>query len=167
MGCSFLHKLSTELVQKYDGLCIENLSLEGMARTKLSKSVLDAALGEFRRQLEYKAVWHRKHLVVVDRFFPSSKLCPECGTINQALTLSDRVWTCECGAVHDRDLNAARNIRAQGMGYIPLVYGPSPSQEGIVPVAVGHTETLNAWGAAVRPASCRLVAASQESHSLP
>src|SRR5690606_12412713 len=125
----FLHKLTTGLVQKYDGLCIEDLNLKGMAKTKLSLSVLDAAFGEFRRQLEYKTVWHRKHLAVIDRYFPSSRLCRECGTINTALTLSERIWTCECGAVHDRDLNAARNIRAEGIRRIP--------------VAVGHTETQN------------------------
>ena len=87
----WLHKLTTDLVTRYDGLCIEDLNLKGMGRTKLSTSVLDAALGEFRRQLEYKAVWHRKHLAVIDRYFPSSRLCRECGTINTALTLSERV----------------------------------------------------------------------------
>ncbi len=133
----WLHKLTTGLVTRYDGLCIEDLSLKGMARTKLSKSVLDAALGEFRRQVEYKSVWHRKHLGVVNRFFPSSKLCGKCGAINQALTLKDRVWTCGCGAVHDRDLNAAQNIRAEGMRNIP--------------VAAGHAETQNACGGPVRP----------------
>ncbi|MCX7850858.1 transposase, partial [Thermus sp.] len=122
------------------------------ARTKLSQSVLDAAFGEFRRMLEYKALWYRKHLVVVDRYFPSSKLCPVCGTVNPALTLSDRVWTCECGAVHDRDLNAAQNIRAAGMQRIP--------------VAVGHTETLNAWGVSVRPARSGQETMNQESHRL-
>jgi putative transposase len=148
----FLHKLTTNLVTRYDGLCIEDLSLKGMAKTKLSKSVLDAALGEFRRQVEYKAAWNRKHLGVIDRFFPSSKLCRHCGSINQALTLSDRIWTCGCGAVHDRDLNAALNIRAEGMQNIP--------------VAVGHTETQNAWGATVRPTHSGLVATNQESHVL-
>lgn len=148
----WLHKLTTELVQKYDGLCIENLNLKGMAKTKLSKLVLDAAPGEFRRQLEYKAVWYRKHLVVIGRYFPSSKLCRECGTIHTALTLSDRVWACGCGAVHDRDLNAALNIRAEGIRAIP--------------VAVGHTETQNAWGAAVRPTHGGQAATNQESHAL-
>ncbi len=148
----WLHKLTTGLVQKYDGLCIEDLNLKGMAKTKLSKSVLDAAPGEFRRQLEYKAVWYRKHLVVIDRYFPSSKLCRECGTIHTALTLSDRVWTCGCGAVHDRDLNAALNIRAEGIRAIP--------------VAVGHTETQNAWGVSVRPAHGRQETTNQESHVL-
>lgn len=148
----WLHKLTTELVQKYDGLCIEDLNLRGMAKTKLSLSVLDAALGEFRRQLEYKTVWHRKHLAVIDRYFPSSRLCGECGTIHTALTLSERVWTCECGAVHDRDLNAARNIRAEGIRKIP--------------VAVGHTETQNAWGEGVRPANGGQSSLNQESHRL-
>jgi len=149
----WLHKLTTDLVTRYDGLCIEDLSLKGMARTKLSKSVLDAALGEFRRHVEYKSVWHRKHLGVVDRFFPSSKLCRECGTLNQDLTLSDRVWVCGCGAVYDRDLNAARNIRAEGMRNIP--------------VAVGHTETQNACGEPVRPRQqLRHGSVKQESHVL-
>ncbi|MER3481231.1 MAG: transposase, partial [Meiothermus sp.] len=117
-----------------------------------SKSVLDAALGEFRRQLEYKCTWHRKHLAVIDRYFPSSKLCRECGTIHPDLTLSQRVWTCGCGAVHDRDLNAAGNIKAEGMRNIP--------------VAVGHTETQNAWGEGVRPTHRRQSSLNQESHGL-
>ena len=148
----WLHQLTTDLVTRYDGLCLEDLNLKGMAKTKLSKSVLDAALGEFRRQLEYKAVWHRKHLSVIDRYFPSSKLCRECGTINTALTLSERVWRCTCGAVHDRDLNAAQNIRAEGMRHIP--------------VAVGHTETQNAWGEGVRPTRRGQSSSNQESHRL-
>ncbi len=148
----WLHKLTTDLVTRHDGLCVEDLNLKGMARTKLSKSVLDAALGEFRRQLAYKAAWQRKHLVVIDRFFPSSKLCRACGTINTTLTLSDRVWTCGCGAVHDRDLNAALNIRAEGMRAIP--------------VAVGHTETQNAWGVSVRPTHGGQETTNQESHVL-
>lgn len=129
----FVHQTTAELVRKFSGLCIETLSVKGMAKTKLAKSVLDVAFGEFRRQLEYKAVWHRKHLAVIDRFFPSSKLCGECGALNTVLTLSDREWTCACGAVHDRDLNAARNIKREGLSLIPTV-------------ALGHRETLNARG---------------------
>lgn len=135
----FVHQTTAELVKGFSGFCIENLSVKGMAKTKLSKSVLDAAFGEFRRQLEYKSIWHRKHLAVIDRFFPSSKLCGECGVINTELTLSDREWTCACGAVHDRDLNAARNIKREGLSLMPTV-------------AVGYPETLNACGACVSPA---------------
>lgn len=145
----FLHKLTTSLVCQHDGLCIEDLSLKGMARTKLSKSVLDAALGEFRRQLEYKSVWHRKHLAVIDRWFPSSKLHMGCGALNDALTLSDRTWLCGCGEVVDRDLNAAQNIRAEGLRMLE---------------AAGQTDSLNACGAGVRPRYQGQSAMKQESH---
>jgi putative transposase len=112
----FLHQLTTRLVSEHEGLCIEDLSLKGLARTKrLSKSFHDAALGEFRRQATYKAQWNRKHLVVIDRFFPSSRLCRGCGAINEALALSDRQWTCDCGLTHDRDLSAAINIQDEGL----------------------------------------------------
>lgn len=131
----FLHKLTTELVRSHDGLCIEDLSLKGMARTKLAKSVHDASLGEFRRQLAYKCPWNRKHLAVVDRWYPSSRLCRGCGAINAELTLSDRQWVCDCGMVHDRDLSAAINIRDEGLRLL----------------AVGHTDKSNARGAGVRP----------------
>ena len=66
--------MTTKLVNEHDGLCIEDLSLKGLARTKLAKSFTDAAMGEFRRQLTYKSEWHRKHLTVIDRFFPSTPL---------------------------------------------------------------------------------------------
>lgn len=111
----FLHKLTTDLVVKYEGICIEDLSVKGLVRTKLAKSMTDAALGEFRRQLEYKTIWNRRELAVIDRWYPSSKTCHVCGAVNAALTLADRSWTCECGAHLDRDLNAARNIRTEGL----------------------------------------------------
>ncbi|MEX2542456.1 MAG: transposase [Trueperaceae bacterium] len=101
----FLHKLTTSLVRSRDGLCIEDLSFSGMAKTKLAKSVLDAGLAEFRRQLEYKSVWNGRHLAVIHRWYPSTKLCQKCGTLN-TLTLADRVCTCTCGAHYDRDSNA-------------------------------------------------------------
>lgn len=111
----FLHKLTTQLVKKYEGIAIEDLNVRGFARTKLAKSIMDVSFGEFRRQLEYKTVWRRKHLAVVNRFFPSSKMCHACGAVNYALTLADRSWNCDCGARHDRDLNAAVNLRSEGL----------------------------------------------------
>ena len=111
----FLHKLTTELVVKYEGICIEDLSVKGLVRTKLAKSMTDASLGEFRRQLQYKTIWNRRHLAVIDRWYASSKTCHVCGAVNAALTLADRSWTCECGSHLDRDLNAARNIRTEGL----------------------------------------------------
>jgi len=128
----FVHKVTTDLVGRFDLICIEDLSVKGMARTKLARSVLDAAFGEFRRQLEYKTLWNYRRLVTADRFFPSSKRCHVCRAVNAELSLSERVWACGCGAVHRRDLNAALNLEAEGMRL----------------VAAGQAETLNARGAA-------------------
>jgi putative transposase len=133
----FVHKITTDLVRNNEGVCIEDLSVKGLAKTKLAKSVLDAGLGEFRRQLEYKAIWNRRHLAVVDRWYPSTKTCHACGAINADLTLADRSWRCTCGIQLDRDLNAALNIRSEGLKLIPL--------------AAGHAESINARGAGVRP----------------
>ena len=131
----FLHKVSTGIVSRFNTICIEDLSVKGLAKTKLAKSVCDAGWGEFCRQLAYKVLWSCKRLSKINRWFPSSKLCGVCGEINKNLTLSDREWTCSCGAIHDRDWNAAWNILVEGL------------------VAVGHTETLNFRGACVRPAT--------------
>lgn len=131
----FCHKLTTKLVATHDAVCIEDLSVKGLARTKLAKSVMDASLGTIRRQLAYKGQWYGRHVVAVDRFYPSSRLCHECGWRNDALTLSDRAWACPaCGSPLDRDLNAARNIK----------------QEGLRMLAVGHTDSLNACGVGLR-----------------
>jgi len=82
----------------------------------MSRSIADASFGEFRRQLEYKTQWFGKHLIVIDRFAPTSKTCSDCGERNGALALSDREWTCtHCGTLHDRDINAAKNILAAGL----------------------------------------------------
>ncbi|MEO6808618.1 MAG: transposase [Isosphaeraceae bacterium] len=131
----FLHKLTTNLVRDHDGLCIEDLSLKGLVRTKLAKSFADASMGEFRRQLEYKGLWNRKHLVVIGRFFPSTRLCRGCGAVNSALTLSDRQWVCDCGMAHDRDCSASINIRDEGLRIL----------------AAGYAERLNDRGRPVRP----------------
>ena len=127
----FLHKLTTNLTREYDCICVEDLSIKGLARTELSRSILDASFGEFLRQVEYKATWSfASRSIKVGRFFPSTKLCGACGEVNPNLTLADRTWLCGCGAHHDRDLNAAKNILAEGLRL----------------VAAGHTETLNARG---------------------
>ena len=129
-----VYESTRRLVDQYDGFCIEDLPVKGLARTKLAKSIHDAALGEFRRQLEYKTLWARKPIAIISRWFPSSKMCRACGTLNDALTLSDRHWMCDCGAIHNRDLNAAENIR----------------REGLKQLAAGQAESLNACGAGVR-----------------
>ena len=108
----FLHKKSRQLVDEHGHIGIEDLNVAGMVRNhSLAKSISDAGWGEFVRQLEYKGEWYGCEIVKVDRWFPSSRTCGDCGAVNAALELSDRRWVCaECGVVHDRDQNAARNI---------------------------------------------------------
>ena len=113
-----LHKLSTQLVRDYDLIAVEDLAPKNMVKNRsLSRSISDVSWGEFRRQLEYKARWYRKMVVTVDRFYPSSQLCSACGAQWPGTKdLSVREWTCPvCGAVHDRDVNAAKNILNEGL----------------------------------------------------
>jgi len=109
-----LHKLSHRLATTFSTIAIEDLHVAGMLRNRhLARSIADAGFAEFRRQLEYKSAMTGACVVVVDRFFPSSKTCSACGVVHQDLTLSVRRWTCaDCGAEHHRDLNAAKNILA-------------------------------------------------------
>ncbi len=107
-----LHNITTELARSYASVTIEDLNAAGMLQLRsLARHVSDAAFGEFRRQLEYKTSWYGTELVIADRWFPSSKTCSDCGSINHDLTLSDRTYACTgCGLVIDRDLNAAVNL---------------------------------------------------------
>jgi putative transposase len=113
-----LDKLTASLVRRFGTIVIEDLNVRGMAKNHgLARSLSDASLGTFRRLLTYKAERAGRTLVVVDRFFPSSKLCSNCGHRNDSLKLSDRTWTCQpCGVTHDRDLNAAVNLQKMAGG---------------------------------------------------
>jgi putative transposase len=96
---------------------VEDLSVSNMVRNhSLAKSISDSGWGEFRSQLAYKADWYGKRLVVIYRFTPTSKTCSECGHLLASLSLGTRHWTCPgCGTLHDRDINAAKNILAAGL----------------------------------------------------
>ena len=117
------HKMTHELVNRYDVICIEDLKPSIMVKDKyLSKSISDANFGEIRRQLEYKCAWNKKQLVVVDKFFPSSQLCSVCGARNEKVkNLGIRYWICpHCKTKHDRDMNAANNILQEGLKLLAL-----------------------------------------------
>jgi len=113
----FLHKLSTRLINENQVIAIESLSVKNMQKNRcLAKSISDASWSEFTRQLEYKAQWYGRTLVGIDKWFPSSKRCSDCGHTVAKMPLKIRSWTCpECGAIHDRDINAARNVLAAGL----------------------------------------------------
>jgi putative transposase len=113
---SALHTLTRRLVRDFDLVCIEDLNVKGLGRGTCARAVHDAAFSEVRRQLAYKSDWYGKILVEVDRWYPSSKSCSECRQVLDGLRLDDRRWRCpECGTWHDRDVNAARNLLAEGL----------------------------------------------------
>jgi len=116
----YLHKISTEIVKNHDIISVEDLSVKNMMKNhKLAQSLSDVSLGMFYTMLEYKSKWNDKSFVKIDRFFPSSKTCSNCGWIYQDLNLSIREWTCSsCNEHHDRDLNASKNILKQGINIL-------------------------------------------------
>jgi putative transposase len=119
----YLHKITRYLVDNYDTICIENLGVSNMLKNKnLSRAISDMGWYKFKELIEYKCEWYGKNLSIIGRFDPSSKTCSNCGSINKNLTLKDREWTCQvCGSQHDRDINAAINIRNFGLRNQPSV----------------------------------------------
>lgn len=113
----FLHQVSSDLVRDYDFFGIETLNVDGMKRNhKLAKSISDTAWSQIVSFIKYKSYWNNKVVQEIDRFFPSSKMCGDCGAINHDLKLKDREWICTtCGCLHDRDLNASRNIEVEAL----------------------------------------------------
>lgn len=113
----FLHKLSRQITNAYDCVCIEDLNMQGMSQAlKFGKSVADNSFGAFVTMLEYKLLEQGKQLIKIDKWFPSSKTCSCCGAVKNKLELAERTYNCEvCGVVLDRDYNASINIRNEGM----------------------------------------------------
>ncbi|MFD4277134.1 transposase [Streptomyces cyaneofuscatus] len=132
-----LDQLTTRLVRENQVLVVEDLSIASLVRSPrgkgrrrkagLNRAILDAAWGELLKQLLYKCAWYGRTLVIVDRFFPSTRRCSACGVTGPKLDLAVRGWSCGgCGAVHDRDVNAARNLREEGMRLYALVASALP-----------------------------------------
>ena len=124
----FLHKLSTRLINENQVIAVETLAVSNMQKNHcLAKSIADASWSEFVRQLEYKAKWYGRTLVGIDRWYPSSKRCHDCGHIVGGMGLEIREWVCpECGSRHDRDINAARNVLTAGLAELVCGENVSP-----------------------------------------
>jgi putative transposase len=126
----FLHKLTTRLVRENQTVVIEDLTVRNLLKNgHLARAISDAAWTELRSMLEYKCAWYGRELVVIDRRFPSSKLCGNCQTVREKLPLNVREWRCDCGTAHDRDVNAARNILAAGLAVSACGDGVRPQRE--------------------------------------
>jgi putative transposase len=126
----FLHKVTTRLVRENQALAVEDLAVRNMVKNRSpARAISDASWSEFRRMLEYKADWHGRTVIAVDRFYPSSKTCAACGAIAAKMPLSAREWECaSCGAAHDRDVNAAKVILAAGLAVPACGDGVRPSR---------------------------------------
>ncbi|MFF7889135.1 RNA-guided endonuclease InsQ/TnpB family protein [Streptomyces sp. NPDC020794] len=124
-----LHKITTRLVRENQTIVIEDLTVRNMVKNhRLARAISDAAWSEFRSMLEYKAVWYGRAVIAVDRWFPSSRLCSACGTLQEAMPLNVRTWTCDCGTTHDRDVNAAHNLLAAGLAVTVCGAGVRPQR---------------------------------------
>ena len=157
----FLHKTTTEIVKRADVIALEDLHVKGMVKNRhLARAISDVGMGELRRQIEYKAKWYGREAVVIDRWAPTSKTCSDCGHRAIKMPLTVRVWTCPaCGAVHDRDVNAARNIlrlaieskqpegigllRVEGTLNLPAKVAGIPGEARTVAEKLNHADRLD------------------------
>ena len=140
-----LHKLSTRLVQENSLIAVEDLEVRNIVKNrKLSRSISDAAWGEFFRQLEYKCQWYGRELVKIDRFFPSSKRCNNCGFVVDKLPLNIRSWDCpNCKTTGiDRDVNAGKNILAAGLAVRQRAHGGNPMSDYRTPLGCQSVERI-------------------------
>ena len=113
---NYLHQITNQLLNENQVIVIEDLNVKGMLKNhKLAKSIQELSINRFKNMLTYKVAWYGREIIEIDRFYPSSKLCSNCGYENNNLTLKDRSWKCpKCGVIHDRDYNAAINIKKEG-----------------------------------------------------
>ena len=156
----FLHKLSADIVSRFDTVCLENLNVDGMLKNRhLARPIQSAAWSEFVRQLTYKCEWNGKNIVFIGRFDPSSQICSDCGYRNDEVkNLSVREWVCpKCGALHDRDINAAINVKQMGLhpqsliaveNKIPSASGIKDGEGNVIghPVKRQYSKSINSSG---------------------
>jgi putative transposase len=128
----FLHKLTTRLIHENQVLCVESLAVKNLLKNhSLAKAIADVGWGELIRQLQYKAAWYGRAVVAIDKWYPSSKRCYDCGHVLDSLILDVRQWSCpECGGFHDRDVNAALNIQAAGLAVLACGEPVRPNLNG-------------------------------------
>lgn len=148
-----LHKLTTKLIKENDIICIENLSIKNMTKNhKLSKAIQDASFGTLVSMLKYKAAWHNRKIIEVGKFYPSSKICNCCGHIMSYMGLEIRNWICPiCGVQHDRDINAAINIKNEGLkildtiGTVQTEFKPleNPTMDDKLAITLKSSDSLN------------------------
>lgn len=143
MRADFLHKTTTEIIRSADIIALEDLNVSGMVKNHcLAGAIADVGMGEFRRQIEYKANWYGRRVVFADRWAPTSRTCSECGQVQDKMPLKVRDWTCDCGAHHDRDENAAKNIlKFATVGNTGIARGASKNLSGPVPGTGEETRT--------------------------
>jgi transposase, IS605 OrfB family, central region len=138
-----LHKQTTWLARTKPVIVVEDLSVRGLSRSWLSRSVADVGWGTFLRMLEYKTKWYGATLIVAPRSFPSTRLCSRCGHLHGKMPLSQRVFRCEaCGLEMDRDLNAALNLKAYGLAHLTGPTGSSPGSNACGDPSGGGTALL-------------------------
>jgi putative transposase len=136
----FQHKLTTRLIRENQVVCVESLTVKNLMQNPcLAKSIADVGWGEIIRQLEYKAAWYGRTVVAIDQWYPSSKRCHACGHLLDELDLDVRQWTCpRCGTVHDRDTNAALNIKAEGLSVLACGEAVRPGRAKARPARLGE-----------------------------
>lgn len=140
-----LHKITTKLIKENDIICIENLNIKGMTKNhKLAKAIQDASFGTLVSMLKYKAKWHNRQIIEVGRFYPSSKLCHCCGHRMNYMGLEVRNWTCpNCGSEHDRDINAAINIKNEGLRILDGTVRNTETEGTLVPSMPEENPTMD------------------------
>lgn len=142
----YLHKITTKLIKENDIICIENLNVKGMTNNHyLAKAIKDASFGTLVSMLKYKAMWNNRQIIKVGRFYPSSKICHCCGHRMNYMGLEIRKWTCpQCNTVHDRDINAAINIKNEGLRILDQgTVGNTETEGTLVPSMLVENPTMD------------------------